>query len=55
MPHDEIMLVTSNGVVIRVPAEEISEVGRNTQGVRIMKIREGDKVKSVTRIVSQKK
>ncbi|MFA5888599.1 MAG: DNA gyrase C-terminal beta-propeller domain-containing protein, partial [Candidatus Nanoarchaeia archaeon] len=55
MPHDEIMLVTSNGVVIRVPAEEISEVGRNTQGVRIMKIREGDKVKSITRIVSQKK
>lgn len=30
-------------------------MGRNTQGVRIMEIREGDKVKSVTRIVSQKK
>ncbi|MDI6737560.1 MAG: DNA gyrase subunit A [Nanoarchaeota archaeon] len=55
MPHDEVMAVTLNGVVIRVPAEGISEVGRNTQGVRIMKLREGDKVKSITRIVSQKK
>ncbi len=55
LPHDEVMLVTQKGVVIRVPAEGISEVGRNTQGVRIMKLREGEKVKSVTRIVSQKK
>lgn len=55
LPHDEVMLVTQKGVVIRVPAEGISEVGRNTLGVRIMKLREGEKVKSVTRIVSQKK
>ncbi|MDD4878168.1 MAG: DNA gyrase subunit A [Candidatus Nanoarchaeia archaeon] len=55
MPHDEVMAVTQNGVVIRTPASDISEVGRNTQGVRIMKLREEDKVKSIARIVSQKK
>jgi len=49
------MVVTLKGVVIRVPVTDVSEIGRNTQGVRIMKIREGDKVKSLTRIVSQKK
>ncbi|HII15580.1 MAG TPA: DNA gyrase subunit A [Nanoarchaeota archaeon] len=55
LSHDEIMVVTLKGVVIRVPVTDVSEIGRNTQGVRIMKIREGDKVKSLTRIVSQKK
>jgi DNA gyrase subunit A len=41
---DEIMLVNSDGIIIRVPASEISVIGRNTQGVRIMKVKEGAKV-----------
>lgn len=39
---------------IMMPVKGVSLMGMNTQGVRIMKIREGDKVRSITRIVSQK-
>jgi DNA gyrase subunit A len=48
---DEILLVSEKGVAIRVPVNEISIMGRNTQGVRIMKLNEGDKVSLVTRII----
>ena len=40
------MMITDSGVIIRVEAEEISKIGRNTQGVRIMKLK-GDKTKIV--------
>lgn len=48
---DEIILMSQKGVVIRIPASDVSCIGRNTQGVRIMKLEEGDKVKTVDRIV----
>jgi len=51
--NDEIMTITSKGIVIRAPVSGISEIGRNTQGVRIMKLEEGNKVVSVARIVSE--
>ena len=35
---DDIMIITSNGTIIRVAASEISTIGRDTQGVRIMRI-----------------
>ena len=41
------MLITSGGVVIRMDAAEISTIGRNTQGVRLMKLDDGVKVVSV--------
>ena len=47
---DEIMVVSKNGIVIRIPVKEIPNIGRNTQGVRIMKLREGDKVSTVEKI-----
>ncbi|MBN2101247.1 MAG: DNA gyrase subunit A [Candidatus Aenigmarchaeota archaeon] len=46
---DEILVMTKNGQAIRIPVEQISKIGRNTQGVRIMKLDEGDKVVSFTR------
>jgi len=49
---DEIMSITSKGIIIRTPVTGISEIGRNTQGVRIMKLEEGNKVVSVARILS---
>ncbi|MFH1377057.1 MAG: DNA gyrase subunit A [Candidatus Woesearchaeota archaeon] len=48
---DELMLVSKKGVLIRVKAENIAKVGRNTQGVRLMKLGEGDKVVSVGKVV----
>ena len=38
---DDVMLVTSSGVVIRMHAESISHIGRNTRGVRLMNVRDG--------------
>jgi len=48
--EDEIMVVSKNGIVIRIQVKEIPNIGRNTQGVRIMKLREGDKVSTVEKI-----
>lgn len=39
---DDVMLIADNGVIIRVPVKEISIIGRNTQGVRIMKFRDDE-------------
>jgi DNA gyrase subunit A len=50
-PEDQIMVVTSRGKVIRTPVDGISVLGRNTQGVRIMKLEEGERVVAVTRVM----
>jgi DNA gyrase subunit A len=44
---DDIMMIADDGVLIRVKASEISKIGRNTKGVRIMKIKEGSKIVAV--------
>lgn len=44
---DDLVIVSTNGQVIRLPLKEISLIGRATQGVRIMRMKEGDKVASV--------
>ncbi|MGM9936500.1 MAG: DNA gyrase subunit A [Candidatus Ornithomonoglobus sp.] len=43
----DLMLITSEGIVIRMHVDEISKFGRHTQGVRLMKLAEGVKVVSV--------
>ena len=48
--EDDIMLVSKNGIIIRVPAKNIHVIGRNTQGVRIMKLEASDKVVAVTKV-----
>jgi DNA gyrase subunit A len=47
---DEIIAVTEQGFTIRVPVCEISKVGRATQGVRVMKLNEGDSLVSFVKI-----
>ncbi len=47
---DEIMVITRAGITIRIPAADIPIIGRNTQGVRIMKLDELDQIVSVTRV-----
>ncbi len=49
----DLVIVSSHGVVIRTPLANISKIGRATQGVRIMRIDDGDKVASVASIVSK--
>ena len=46
-PDDEIMIMSEEGVVVRTPVSGISEMGRATQGVSVMKVAEGDRVTAV--------
>lgn len=38
-PSDDVMMIADNGIIIRIRAEEISKISRNTKGVRIMKMK----------------
>jgi DNA gyrase subunit A len=50
---DEIILITTNGKVLRIRTKDISVQGRNTQGVRLFDIDEGDKVISFAKVVER--
>jgi DNA gyrase subunit A len=50
-PDDQIMVVTSRGKVIRTRVSEISEVGRNTQGVRVIRTGDDERVVAIERLV----
>ena len=49
-PDDEIMLITSAGTLVRTPVAEISVMGRNTQGVRLIRLDENDRLVGVERV-----
>jgi DNA gyrase subunit A len=51
----ELMIVSEEGVMIRVKPEDVSQQGRATQGVRVMKVSENDKVTAVARLAAGKK
>ena len=44
---NDIMIIADDGTIIRIKAQEISKIGRNTKGVRIMKLKNGAKIVSV--------
>ncbi|WP_080239991.1 DNA gyrase subunit A [Spirosoma rigui] len=48
--NDDLMIINKSGIAIRTPVDEISVIGRNTQGVRLINLREGDAISSVTKI-----
>jgi DNA gyrase subunit A len=50
---DDIMLITAQGMVNRTHVREIRVVGRNTQGVRIMNLNEGDKIASIAKVAHE--
>jgi len=49
--NHELMLISQEGTVIRVPVEGVRTTGRNTMGVRVMHLRGADKVSSMARLV----
>ncbi len=51
--EDDIVIISQSGIVIRMPCKGISIIGRNTQGVRLMKLDEKDKVVSATKIARE--
>jgi DNA gyrase subunit A len=50
---DDVMLITTGGMVNRTHAHEIRIVGRNTQGVRLMGLKEGDRIASLARVAPE--
>jgi DNA gyrase subunit A len=51
--EDHVMLITDGGKVIRMPVHDISIIGRNTQGVRLIGLGEGEKVVAVACVAEQ--
>jgi DNA gyrase subunit A len=52
-PDDEIMLISSSGTLVRTPVGEVSIQGRNTQGVRLIRLDEGDRLVGLERILAE--
>jgi DNA gyrase subunit A len=47
---DEIMLISSKGTMVRTRVDEVSIQGRNTQGVRLIRLKEGEKLVGLERV-----
>lgn len=52
-PEQELMLITTGGIVIRTNVDEVSVISRNTQGVKVIKTEDGDRVASLA-VMDQK-
>jgi DNA gyrase subunit A len=50
---DELMLITTKGQMVRTRVKEIRETGRNAMGVKLLTLREGEKLQAIARVVSQ--
>lgn len=50
--EDEIMIITSSGMVVRCPVKDIRSSGRSTQGVKVISLEKGDKVCGLTRVAA---
>jgi DNA gyrase subunit A len=50
---DELMLITTKGQLVRTPVKEIRETGRNAMGVKLLTLREGEKLQAIAPVVSQ--
>jgi len=49
--HEEVMIVTEHGMIIRVRARDISVIGRNTQGVKLIQLDHGQRVVGLAKVV----
>ena len=49
--QDDLMIITRNGIAIRMSVLDIRQAGRNTQGVKLIRLNNSDEITSVTRIL----
>lgn len=52
--EEDLMIMTASGVLIRMAAGSVSRTGRNTQGVRLIRLQEGEEVSTVARLEAMK-
>ncbi|MBK6978759.1 MAG: DNA gyrase subunit A [Cytophagaceae bacterium] len=50
---DDLMIITNKGITIRIQVADLRVMGRNTQGVKLIRINDNDGIASVTRIISE--
>jgi len=50
---DELVIITTRGMVIRQAVKNIRVIGRNTQGVRVINLREGDSIADIAKVVTE--
>ncbi|HPT86410.1 MAG TPA: DNA gyrase subunit A [Bacillota bacterium] len=50
--NDELMVITAEGLILRTSVQDISKTGRDTQGVRIIRLEENDRVVTLARVVA---
>ena len=48
--HHDVLLISDGGTLVRTPAADIAQVGRNTQGVTLMRVQAGEKLQAVERL-----
>jgi DNA gyrase subunit A len=51
--QDDLMIINKSGIAIRIAVADLRVMGRNTQGVKLIQLRENDQISSVTRIVRE--
>ena len=51
--NDDLMIITSEGIMIRQPIEKLNIIGRNTQGVKLLRLDEGSTIASVTKVMKE--
>ncbi|MBN2209753.1 MAG: DNA gyrase subunit A, partial [Sedimentisphaerales bacterium] len=52
-PDDDLMLISAGGIIIRTSLDQLRDIGRNTQGVKLIRLDEGDKLVAVARVVKE--
>src|SRR5690606_6513002 len=52
-PEDDLMMITQNGMIVRINADTVRRTGRGTKGVRCIDLNEGDRLVSVARIAEE--
>ena len=50
---DEILLINSDGIIIRIKADEVSRLGRATQGVKIMKVEDDANIIALAKVIKE--
>ena len=51
--EDDIMIITTKGIMIRQPVEKIKVIGKNTQGVKLLRLDDGAFISSITKVVKE--
>ena len=51
---DELMLITSTGTLLRMTLDQLREIGRATQGVKLIRVEENDRVVAVAKVIAEK-